>query len=396
LHHRDKHINFAAKIKKKSLRIAVNTRLLLKGKLEGIGWVSFENLKRITQAHPEHEFFFLFDRPYSEEFIFSDNVKPIVVSPPARHPVLYLIWFEMRIPAVLKKIKADLFFSPDSYLSLRTGVKSITIFHDLNFIHRPKDVPFWARQYYQYFFPRFARKANKIIAVSEFTKQDIIRQYGVPHSKIEVIYNGSNEQFAPLAKAGQEKIREQYTAGNPFFVFVGAFNPRKNLSNLFRAFDMYKQKMNDNMKLIVIGEKMYWTRAIEDAYNLMQFKDDVIFTGRLPMSLLTQVIASSVAMTYVSFLEGFGIPIIEGFRAGVPVITSNVTSMPEVAGDAAYLVNPHDCKDISNAMIRVSQEPELRQSLIDKGNIRKNKFSWDHSAQQIWNLIARELNITTE
>src|SRR5690606_8257814 len=129
-----------------------------KNRLEGIGWFTFETLKRITVAHPEHQFLFIFDRPWAPEFIFSENITPIVAGFPTRHPILWILWFELVIPRVLRKHKADIFFSPDGLLSLRTKVRSIPVIHDISFKHRPKDLPFWPRWYYNYFFPRFAKK----------------------------------------------------------------------------------------------------------------------------------------------------------------------------------------------------------------------------------------------
>lgn len=140
------------------MKIAVNTRLLLHGKLEGIGWFSYENLKRITTGHPEHQFYFLFDRPYHRDFIFSDNVIPLVAGPPARHPVLYYIWFEFTVRRLLKKIGADLFLSPDGYLSLGSKIPSIAVFHDLNFEHYPGDLPLAERWYYRTFSENMLRK----------------------------------------------------------------------------------------------------------------------------------------------------------------------------------------------------------------------------------------------
>ena len=128
--------------------IAVNTRLLLPEKLEGIGWFTRETLSRITNDHPEHQFLFIFDRPYADEFIFSGNITPIVLSPPTRHPILWFIWFELQIPRILRKYKADLFFSPDGYLSLNTRVRQLAAIHDINFAHRPKDLPWLKAKYY--------------------------------------------------------------------------------------------------------------------------------------------------------------------------------------------------------------------------------------------------------
>ena len=140
------------------MKIAINTRLLLKDKLEGIGWFTYETLKRITTQHPEHEFFFIFDRQYSEEFIFAKNVTPIVLTPPTRHPFLWILWFEYRIPRLLKKIGADVFVSTDGYISLRTKTPQVDVIHDINFVHFPKQLPFLTSWYYNKYFVNRSHK----------------------------------------------------------------------------------------------------------------------------------------------------------------------------------------------------------------------------------------------
>jgi len=373
------------------MKIAVNTRLLLKNKLEGIGWFTYETLKRITQQHPEHEFFFIFDRPFDDEFIFSDNISPMVAFPQARHPLLYYIWFEFAIPRILKKIKPDLFFSPDGYLSLSTKVKSMNVFHDLNFEHYPQDLPYPERKYYTYFFPKYAHKATRIATVSEYSKSDIVKQYSVSPDKIDVVYNGANENFIPVADTEKVKIREKYSNGKPYFVFVGALHPRKNLVNLFKAFDHFRNSTSSNTKLMIIGEKKWWTEEIRQAYENMIYKNDVIFSGRLEIAELQKVVASALALTYVSYFEGFGIPIVEAFYAETPVITSNVTSMPEIAGDAALLVDPFSVKSISNAMLIIASDEQLQKELIKKGRERKKLFSWQKSSDRLWDAMEKTL-----
>ena len=149
-----------------ALKIAVNTRLLLKDKLEGIGWVAYECLSRIVKAHPDDEFYFLFDRKPDPKFIFAENVKPVVLFPQARHPFLYIIYFEISVRRALRKIKPDVFLSTDAYLSLGSETPQIAVFHDINFEHFPQDFPKLALWHYKKFFPKFARKAKKIITVS--------------------------------------------------------------------------------------------------------------------------------------------------------------------------------------------------------------------------------------
>lgn len=370
------------------LKIAVNTRLLLSNKLEGIGWVAYEALSRIVKAHPEVEFYFLFDRKPDPKFIFADNVKPVVLFPQARHPFLYIIYFEIAVKNALRRIKPDVYLSTDAYLSLRSKVRQIAVFHDINFEHFPQDFPRLALWHYKKFFPKYAEKADKIITVSEFSKQDIVENYKVNPEKIHVVYNGANEGFKPIPEEVKTLVRDKYTFGNQYFMFVGSLHPRKNLARLFPAFDIFKERTKSEMKLLVVGEKRWWTESIQNAYNSMKYKDDVVFVGHLQMEELNKVTAAAFASVYVSYFEGFGIPIIEAYRCDVPVITSNVTSMPEVAADAALLVNPFDIESIANAMEKVMDE-NVRKPLIEKGRIRRDDFSWDKTAEGWWDVIVK-------
>lgn len=369
------------------MNIAVNTRLLLKGKLEGIGWFSFETLKRITTNHPEHTFYFIFDRPYDSDFIFSDNVKPVVIGPPTRHPILYYIWFEFSIPKILKEINADLFISPDGFLSLKSKVKSIAVIHDINFMHYPKDFPFLLRLYYHYFFPKFAKKANRIATVSKYSKKDISTQFRISESTIDVVYNGSNCIYEPIRIEKKEQTKKKYTSDENYFLFVGALSPRKNVANLLLAFNDFKIKTQSKNKLVIVGEKMFKTREINKVFENLEFKDDVIFTGRMLPENLKNIYGASTALTFVPYFEGFGIPIIEAMNCETAVITSNKTSMPEVAGDAAILVDPFSIASISKAMIKISSDEVLRKKLIEKGNLQKQKFGWDKTASKFWKTI---------
>lgn len=377
---------------KDKLKIAVNTRLLLKNKLEGIGWFTYEALKRIVIEHPEHEFFFIFDRKYDDEFIFASNVKPIVIGPQARHPFLYYLWFEYSIPFILNKIKADIFLSPDAYCSLSTKTKTLIVIHDLNFEHFPENLPWLVRKYYRYYTPRFAKKANRIATVSEFSKNDIVDQYNIPSEKIDVVFNGANENFKAIPDNTKTKIKQKYTEGKDFFVFIGALNPRKNLVNLFKAFDIYRTQNKTTVKLVVVGEKMWWTGKIKETYDNMKFRDEVEFTGRLEPEELYKVVGTAIAVTYVSIFEGFGIPIVEAWYAETPVITSNVTAMPEIAGDAALMVDPFIPGSIADAMKSITFDDGLRQKLIEKGRRRREQFSWEKTAENLWASIEKTVN----
>lgn len=373
------------------MKIVVNTRLLLPNKLEGMGWFMYETLKRITKTHPEHHFVFLFDRHFDEAFIFSDNVTPVILTPPARHPILFYIWFEYSVANFLKKYKPDLFLSPDGYLSLKATCKQLAVIHDINFEHYPKDLSFIVHKYLTCFFPKFARKATRIATVSEYSKNDIASTYNIDPRKIDVVYNGSNPLYTPISDVLKAETKKRFSGGEDYFLFVGSLHPRKNIARLFKAFDAFKIKQNNPTKLVIVGKKYYWTGEIQEAHTNMQFKADVIFTDRLSTEDLKLVLGAALAMTYVPYFEGFGIPILEAMNCDVPVITSNVTSMPEVAQDAALLVDPFSVDAIADALHKIYSDKDLRTQLIEKGRIRKLDFSWDKTAEALWESMAKTI-----
>jgi glycosyltransferase involved in cell wall biosynthesis len=371
------------------MKIAVNTRLLLSGKLDGIGWFTHHVLRHLATDHPDVEFIFFFDRPWDEEFIFNENVTPVKLFPQARHPFLYYLWFEHAVPRALHKHNIDLFLSPDGYLSLSTDVPQVGVIHDLNFEHHPKDLPFLTRWYYRYYFPQFALKAKRIATVSEFSKKDIVHCYGVEENKIDVVYNGVNEIYQPINEQEKTHTREKVAHGKPYFLFVGMLHPRKNITRLFKSFEQFKKTDIKDFKLVIVGKKMWWTHEMESTYVSMKFKNDVIFTGTQPVDELKNIVASAHAMTYVSCFEGFGVPIIESMRCGVPVITSNITSMPEISGDAALLVDPFNTNSISEAMTKIALDDQLWKRLAAAGMERSKLFSWKKTSGLMWETIIK-------
>lgn len=373
------------------MKIAVNTRLLLKNRLEGIGIFTRETLARITQAHPEHQFYFLFDREYDESFVFGENVTPIVAHPQARHPYLWYLFFEHGIPLKLKKIKPNFFLSTDGWIPTRLDIPSVNVIHDLNFLHHPEFVPPVVRRYYDRFFPKFARNATRLATVSQFSRDDIHQSYQVPVETIDVVYNGANTAYKPYTEEQQIAVKQQYTDGHDFFLFVGLIHKRKNLDNVFRAFDLFKERTGSPMKLVVVGDKKWWAGEIEDTYLAMRHREDVVMLGRRQIDELSALTAAATAMVYASLFEGFGQPIVDAFNAHTAVITSNISSMPEIAGDAALLVNPYNMEEIAQAMEQLYQDPQLRDMLIEKGKARKGLYTWDRTAELLWQTIEKAL-----
>jgi len=306
-----------------------------------------------------------------------------------RHPVLYILYMELVVPLFLKKHTPDLFLSLDGFLSLASNCPQIPVIHDINFEHYPKDLKLKNRLYYRFFFKRWAKKAARIVTVSAFSKQDISNWYKIDPAKIDIVYNSFNGNFYPLDKTSIDTIRNKWSNGKPYFFFVGSMHPRKNIRRLIEAFTIFKQQTRSDSKLLLAGSILWDKSELENTYTSSPYKKDIIFTGRVSDKELTGLLGAALALSFIPIFEGFGVPIIEAMQSGVPVICSNVTSMPEVAGEAAVLVDPLNLQDIATAMQSIDSDSNLRDRLIQLGNKQKEKFSWDNSAAVLWQTICK-------
>ncbi len=373
------------------MRIAVNTRLLIPAKLDGIGWFTAETMRLVVTQHPEHEFYFLFDRRPDPRFIFASNVHPVVLCPPARHPLLWYAYFEWSVACALRRYKIDLFVTPDGYMPLHGSTPTLSVIHDLNFEHDSSYLKPSHQRYMSHYFHRFAQRAERIATVSEYSKSDIVGTCGIAADRVDVVYNGSNSQYTPRSEAQNTETRNRISGGERYFLFVSTILKRKNLAGLLRAFDTYKDRTKDGTKLVVVGHRVWWQDELRAAYDEMEHQADVIFIGHADVAQLAGIMAAAEALVYPSLFEGFGIPIIEAFSAGTPVITSNVTSMPEIAGDAALIIDPHNPDTITDAMLQLS-DPAVRATLIERGHRQGSKFSWQRTADLLWQSMMKTCN----
>ncbi len=371
------------------MRIAVNTRFLLNDYMEGYGYFVYETFRRITNDHPEHEFIFIFDRPVDKRYVFGKNVKPVVAGPPARHPLLWKFWYDVKVPAVLRKYKADVFVSCDGFCSLTTKVPQCMVIHDLAFLHFPAFYKISHAAFYKRYTPKFFKKAGSIVTVSEFSKQDILSQYHTASSGINVVYNAARETFHPLSEEAKETTKERYTAGKEYFLYAGAIHPRKNLINLLKAFSVFKKRQQSNMKLLLAGRLAWKYESFLEQLKTYKYRDDVVMTGYLEEKELVKVTGSAYALVYPSLLEGFGVPVLEAMGCHVPVITSVNSAMQEIAKEAALYADPGNYNDIADKMMLLYKDENLRKRLIKKGSEIVTLYSWDKTAALLWQSILK-------
>ena len=373
------------------MKIAVNTRFLLDDYLEGYGYFVLETFNRLSEKYPEHEFIFIFDRPISKKFIFKENVTPIVVGPPARHPLLWKLWYDIKIPHALKKYKVDLFVSCDGFCSLTTKVPQCMVVHDLSFLHFPSLNKKSHILFYKRYTSKYLNKAAAVATVSAFSKNDILAHYKINSSKINIVYSAAREIFTPVDEPEKEATKQKFTEGKEFFVYAGAIHPRKNLINLLKAFSIFKKKQQSNMKLLLAGRLAWKYDSFLKSLKTYKYRSDVVMTGYLDEKELVKVIGSAYALVYPSLLEGFGVPILEAMRCDVPVITSSNSPMQEIAKDAALYIDPSDHNDIADKMMLLYKDEALRKKLIRKGKEITPQYSWDRTAALLWQCILKAI-----
>lgn len=373
------------------MKIAVNTRLVIKNKMDGIGLFTWQTFSLLAKQHPEIDFYFIFDRKPDEEFITAKNIHPIIIRPITRHIYVFPYWYQIALKNVLKKLKPDIFIATDGMFPLNSNIKTLAIIHDLNFEHHPELLPKNVLNYYKKYFPKFAQQANQIATVSEFSKNDIVQTYKIEASKISVVFNGASKKFKPISEVEKQIVKDKFTEGVNYFLFVGTIHPRKNVPMLLKAFNQYKLESGSSLKLLIAGKKMWSNAETTQLLNELEHKKDIVFTGRVNDKELAQLTAAAKAITYIPIFEGFGIPLLEGMQCGVPVITSNITSMPEVVGSAGILVNPFNQNEIAQAMQKITTNNNFHKELSSKSILQATKFSWEKTAQLVMESINKTI-----
>jgi glycosyltransferase involved in cell wall biosynthesis len=364
--------------------VAVNTRILIKGGLEGLGYFIREVFQILVKKYPEHQFYFLFDRPFAPEYIFGENVHGIVINPPARHPILWKYWFDLRVPAVLKKIKADVFVSPDGFCSLSTRVPQCLVVHDLGFLHFPDVYKKSHALFYRTFTPKYVRKAKTIATVSTFSKNDVVRHYHTDPDKIRVVYSAVKDIFQPVSEQEKDEIKARFTEGKEYFIYVGALQPRKNLVNLLKAFSIFKKRQQSGMKLVFAGRLAWKNNAFLDQLRTYKYRSDIVLTEYVDENTLVKLIGGSYALVYPSLFEGFGVPVLEAMKCHVPALTSKGSSMEEIAASAGLYFDPSDHQDIAEKMMQIYKDEKLRRELIEEGRFIAAGYSWEKTAELLW------------
>jgi glycosyltransferase involved in cell wall biosynthesis len=369
--------------------IAVNTRFLPDNYPSVYRCFIYETFKLITGNNPEHEFIFISDRKYIHPFVIGSNVKQVITGPPVRHPLLLKFWFDIKIPALLRKYQADVFVSCDGICSLTTKVPQCLVLQGLDFLQHPSFLKKSYLPFYKKYTAKFLSKAKSIVTVSEFLKQAIVTQYNTDVSSIDVIFNAVNEKFQPINNEEKLIIKTKYSEGKEYFVYAGAIHPANNLLNLLKAFSVFKKRQQTSMKLVLAGKLALTYQSFKENLKSYKYRNDVVVIHDVEENELIKIIGAAYGLINPSLYKGFASSVLEAMRCDVPVITAAGSSMQEITEDAALYVDANSHTDIADKMMLLYKDENLRKELIQKGQPVVNRYSWNKTADLLWQSILR-------
>jgi len=294
-------------------------------------------------------------------------------------------WTQMGLSWEMLARPVDVLFIPAHTVPIIHPRNTIVTIHGLEYEIMPKAYSFWQRFYMCVSIRSSCRWAKKIIAVSKNTKRDLMELYKVPEDKIEVIYEGVNRETHNVKRETQElSIASGF---KPYLLFVGRIEKRKNIEGIIEAYKILKEKYNISHSLVLAGKPGYGYKSIKQQAVSSKYKEEIIETGYITDEGKYSLLKNADVFLFPSFYEGFGLPVLEAQSVGVPVVTSNISSMPEVGGDSVAYCTPSEPVSIADAAYKLISNNEFRDGIIKKGRENVKKFSWDKCAEEIAKLL---------
>jgi len=333
---------------------------------------------------------FYYDRKSLGRYVRYDHVREKLVKPPLSLTFRELsfadaasrfIWEQVKIPIEANREGVDLIFNPADSVPLFAKCKTVMVFHGSEWLTHPEWFRLFDRIYSRIMMPLYYRKASLFLANSDTNKKDFVTFLGVSDHKIKTIYHGVGQNFRRIGDhAYLRTIREKYRLPEKFLLYVGRIYPGKNFGNVIRAFS--KVHVNLPHKLVVTSEPRWGYESEFASIKELGLEDKILFTGWVPEDDLVALYNLAGLFIFPSFYESFGLPLLEAMACGCPAIASQTGAQPEIAGGAAFLVNPHDPDEIADVIKRMLSDENLRRALIEKGFARAKELGWEKCARE--------------
>jgi len=380
------------------MKIGIDIRAFMDDNFSGIPEYTYNLLKEIFKLDKNNQYILFYNS-------FGDFSSRIPLFKAANVKIVHTAYpnkvfnnFLQRIlywPKIDRLLNVDLFFAPNiAYTALSPQCRSLLTIHDLSFVRYPE---FYSpkRQLWHLIMniKKMINRYDTIVAVSEHTKNDIIELCGIEPGRVEVIYSGVGRQYRPIAKEDKdcERVKKHYNLPDKFILSISTIEPRKNLRGLIKAYGLMRREFPalKDYQLILAGAKGWRHQETTRAWQFSKYKEDIRFIGYVRAGDKPAIYNLASLLAYPSFYEGFGFPPLEAMASATPVVSSTISSLPEIAGDSALLVNPENAREIASAMATVLSDTKLRQKMIESGLKQSERFSWEASAKAYLNLFSR-------
>jgi glycosyltransferase involved in cell wall biosynthesis len=365
------------------MRVGIDARLVYYSQA-GIGQYILHLVDGLAKVDRENEYVLLQSRKDDTTILEEPNFRRVSLWTPSHHR---LERYSLNVE--LMRLGLDVLHSPDFIPPHRPSCRSVITVHDLAFLLYPHFLTKESARYYGHI-DQAVRWTDQIISVSESTKRDTIQHLGVPEEKITVVYEAANPIFRPLGREeAREQVRDRHGVEGPYILFVSTIEPRKNVPSLLRALWQLVTCYKEDVRLVLAGGRGW---LFEDAFAMvdeLKLDDRVHFVGRVSSEDLLYLYNAAELLAHPAFYEGFGLPPLEAMACGLPVVASNVASLPEVVGDAGLLIDPHDVDELTVSMWRVLNDGELSQQMREKGLTQAGLFSWEKAARETMEIYQR-------
>jgi glycosyltransferase involved in cell wall biosynthesis len=350
--------------------------------MAGAGVYTYNLIRAVAVVDQENEYV-IFTKDDAFDDLRRDKPPFRTVHVPARSRPARLMWEQFVLPAQLRRHRIDVIHSPHHTAPMvAAGRRRVITFHDLTFFILPERYPASRLVYFRTVSWATAKRADALICPSQTVRDDILRLLHVPPEKVRAIAEAAAPEFQPLEdEAALERVRARFLLPERFILNVGSLEPGKNRATLLKAFSRLRERGLEH-KLVIAGQRAWKHKGDFELVEQLGLKEEVVFSGYVPPEDMPALYNAADLFAFPSLYEGFGLPVLEAMSCGVPVVASNVSAIPEVASEAALLVDPHDADQLCDAMERILRDKRLQATLRRRGLTRAKDFSWERAARE--------------
>lgn len=366
-----------------SMIIGIDASRAFKRQRTGIEEYSYQIIKNLVNEIREHEVVLYLRSSQKTDFNLPDNWKIKIIKWPR-------FWTQVGLSLEMFLRPVDALFIPAHTVPFIHPARTVVTIHGLEYEFCPEAYSFWEKIYMRFSIKNSCKWAKKIIAVSENTKKDLIKFYNVPEEKIRVVYEGCSIYYPELVLGSNGNEMLKRVQHDKYLLFIGRLEERKNTIGIVKAFNILKSKYKILHKLVLAGKPGFGYEKIKNKLAQSRRKDAIIELGFISEEEKQYLLKNAEVFLFPSFYEGFGLPILEAQNAGVPVVTSNVSSIPEVVSDSALLVDPNNAKEIADAVYKIISNENIKKDLVQKGLENVKRFSWSKCAREIAEVLGKK------